>query len=191
MYVGIHTASLPQVFAEAKRRIILHAALYSPFAASDPHREGLETALRQPGFKKMHAICLPFAPKRGWMQEFLGMLRPSMSIGEIEHEFNSSLNFLVRLAAQHEGMVEIYETRAMPCIPTIVVDDRIFFGHYAHSDVLAGNGYWFSVTAPVEELITYAKIGGLPKEAGPKKTASYRYIAECINAMQNAKRMLL
>ena len=191
MYVGIHTASLPQVFAAAERRIILHAALYSRFADSPAHREGLEAAVDSPGFRKLQAITLPFAPKKGWAQEFMELLRPNTALGSLEHEFNRSLDFLVRLAARQQGVVEIYETRAMPCMPLVIVDDRIFFGHYAHCDIMAPDGYWFSVNASVEELITYASIGGLPEEATPRTKASYRFVAECMYAMKNAKRMLL
>lgn len=191
MYIGIHTASIPQVFASAQRRIVLHAALYNKFATSPAHSEALEAALARPGFKKLQAITLPFALNKQWTQEFLQILRPGYTIGEMEHEFNSSINFLVRLAAQHEGMVEIYETQALPCMPVLIIDDCIFFGHYAHSDIMAPDGYWFSVSAPVEELMENAYNGTIPKEKSPKQRASFRFISECVYAMKHAKRMLL
>lgn len=191
MYVGIHTASLPQVFAEAERRIILHAAVYSRFAESQAHREGIVAALAKPGFRKLQAITLPFTAAKGWKQEFWEILRPGAPRDVLEQECTTSRNFLIKLAGAQEGRVEIYETRAMPCMPVVIVDDRIFFGHYAHSDVLAPEGYWFGVHAPVEQLITYATIGGLPADAAPRLKASYRFVAECLHAMRNAKRMLL
>ncbi|ABB40346.1 hypothetical protein Dde_3553 [Oleidesulfovibrio alaskensis G20] len=191
MYVGIHTASLPFVFAEARRRIIMHAALYSNFARSPRHIEALSTALTKPGFRKLHAITLPFDPKRGWMEEFMHVLRPDYSLAQMEHEFNSSRDFLVRLAARHDGLVELYETRAMPCMPVIIVDDKILFGHYAHSPVPAPQGYWFSVTAPVEDMLDWLRHGRIPEDATPTQKASLRFVADCDYAMRNAKRLFL
>ncbi len=191
MYVGIHTASLPFVFAEAHRHIILHAALYSAFARSAQHIEALGTALSKPGFQKLHAVTLPFDHKTHWKADFLHALRPDRSPAQLEHEFNESRDFLVRLAARYEGLVALYETHAIPCAPIIIVDDNILFGHYAHGPIPAAEGYWFSLTAPVDTLFQWLHDGTIPPDATPTQRASLRFVADCEYAMRNAKRILL
>ena len=47
MYVGLHTASLPQVLAEARQRIVLHMALYAEFGRMPALAEALR--LRRAG----------------------------------------------------------------------------------------------------------------------------------------------
>lgn len=191
VYVGIHTASLPQSIIEAKRRIIFHTALYDNLARDTELADALSTALQQPGFDKLTIITIPFISRKAWLDEFLHMLRPGLGIVEIEHQFAASRDFVVRLAVRHEGLVEVYETRALPCVPCVVIDDRILFGHYAHSDVPLEQGYWFSITAPVEELFGWAAAGALQADATPRHRAAYRYISDCHHAMKHAKRMLL
>lgn len=191
MYVGIHTTSLPQAIAEARSRIILHVALYDHFARSPELCDALDCALAQPGFDRLSLVTIPFISRKAWLDEFLQLLRPGQGIAEIEHGFAASRDFIVRLAVRHEGLVEVYETRALPCMPCIIIDDRILFGHYAHAPVPAEHGYWFSVNAPVDELFTWAAAGRLPGDATPRQRAAFRFVADCHNAMRQAKRMLL
>lgn len=190
MYVGIHTASLPQSLAAAKHRIILHTAMYDGLA--EPELFGaLSQALRQSDFEKLSIITVPFISRKQWLDEFLGLLRPERSIAEIEHLFNASRDAIVRLAVRHEGLVEVFETQAIPCMPCIIIDDTIIFGHYAHGSVSLDSGYWFSVTGPVDDLFAWAAAGGPPEHATPRQKASYRFVADCYYAMKQAKRMLL
>lgn len=191
MYVGIHTASIPATLAAAQRRIILHTALYDGIAHNQEIIQSLSTALHQPGFEKLSIISVPFISRKRWLDEFLHMLRPNLSVVELEHLFNASRDFIVRLAAHHEGQVEVYETQAMPCVPCIFVDDRILFGHYAHGSVPLESGYWFSLNADTEELFTWAEAGAPPQDATPRQRASFRFVADCHHAMKHSKRMLL
>ncbi len=190
MYVGIHTASLPQTIAKAQRRVILHTAMYDGLANSEL-AAALSHALSQPNFEKLSIITVPFISRKQWLDEFLGMLRPDCTLPELEHLFNASRDFIVRLAVHHEGLVEVYETQAMPCVPCIIVDDTILFGHYTHGSVPLEAGYWFSVTAPTAQLFEWAALGGPPEQATPRQKASFRFIADCYGAMRQAKRMLL
>lgn len=190
MYVGIHTASLPQTLARAKRRIILHTAMYDGLASVEMST-ALHYALSQASFEKLSIITVPFISRKQWLDEFLSVLRPTRSLPEIEHLFNASRDFIVRLAVRHEGLVEVYETQAMPCVPCIIVDDTILFGHYTHGSVPLDAGYWFSVTAPTEQLFDWAAMGGPPDQATPRQKASFRFVADCYYAMKQAKRMLL
>ncbi|MFI3271798.1 MAG: hypothetical protein R3Y11_06820 [Pseudomonadota bacterium] len=190
MYVGIHTASLPQALASAKRRIILHTAMYDGLANAEMSL-ALSVALSQPSFEKLSIITVPFVSRKQWLDEFLMVLRPERSLAEIEHVFNASRDFIVRLAVRHEGLVEVYETQAMPCAPCIIVDDTIFFGHYTHGPVSLDAGYWFSVTAPTAQLFEWAAAGVVPDQATPRQKASFRFVADCYHAMKSAKRMLL
>lgn len=190
MYVGIHTASLPQTLATAKRRVILHTAMYDGLAIPEM-ASALSHALSQPDFEKLSIITVPFISRKQWLDEFLTMLRPERTLAEIEHLFNASRDFIVRLAVRHEGLVEVYETQAMPCVPCIIVDDTILFGHYTHGPVALDAGYWFSVTAPTAQLFEWAAMGGPPEQATPRQKASFRFVADCYHAMRQAKRMLL
>ncbi len=191
VYVGIHTVSLPQALAEARKRIILNLALYDRFARSPDLCDALSCALGQPGFGRLSIITIPFISRKAWLDEFLQLLRPGQGIAETEHEFAASRDFIVRLAVRHEGLVEVYETRALPCVPCIIIDDRIIFGHYAHATVPAEQGYWFSVNAPVDELLMWAASGRPAVDATPRQLAAYRFVSDCHNAMRQAKRMLL
>lgn len=191
MYVGLHTASLPQVLAEARRRIVLHLALYAEFARLPALAEALDAALVQPTFRRLQIITVPLVSRRGWVDEFLHALRPDLTPGQMELEFAASRDFIVRLAARHEGMVEVYETRALPCAPCVIVDDRILFGHYAHCSVPMEQGFWFSVAAPTDDLFRWADSGTPPRDATPRHRAAFRFVCDCRNAMRQAKRMLL
>ncbi|EGY24909.1 hypothetical protein DA2_2848 [Desulfovibrio sp. A2] len=191
MYVGLHTASLPQVLAEARQRIVLHMALYAEFGRMPALAEALHTALTQPAFRRLQVITVPLTSRRNWVDEFLHALRPDLTAVQMEHEFAASRDFIVRLAARHEGLVEVYETHALPCAPCVIVDDRILFGHYAHSPVPMEQGFWFSVAAPMDDLFKWAETGALPRDATPRHRAAFRFVCDCRNAMRQAKRMLL
>ena len=186
MYVGIHTASLPEVLAEAKTRIILHTALYDNLSDANIVAS-LSYALSKPTFQKLSMITIPFISRKQWLDEFLTMLRPGLGIVELEHRFNASRDLIVRLAARHEGLIEVFETQAMPCVPCIIVDNTILFGHYTHGSVSLEHGYWFNISAPVDELFAWAKVGTPPPNATPRQKASYRFVADCYFAMKQAK----
>ena len=191
MYVGLHTASLPQTLAEAQHRIIMHTAVYADFARAPDILDALNTALSRPGFKRLTIVTIPFMSRKGWIDDFLQMLRPELTIAQVEHEIAASHDFIVRLAVRHDGMVEVYETRALPTSPYIFVDDKILFGHYAHAAVHPEQGFWFGTTAPVETLLQWAQKGEIPRDATPRHRAAYRFVADCHHAMHHAKRVLL
>lgn len=190
MFTSIHSASLPAAFASAESRIILHTSLYAYFARNAEYSEALEVALARPNFQKLHAIMLPFESRKAWHDEFLSCLAPNTPAGMLEHEFNSSRDFLVRLAAKHDGLVALYESRALPCAPIIIVDDRIYFGHYCHGSVPITEGLWFTMTVPVTSMLYWLEDNSIPQNLSPTHRATFRFVSECYYAMKHAKKVL-
>lgn len=216
MHEGTQSLMLPQAFAAAKR-IILHAAIYGPFVRSAPHRQALETAVRNGA--ALHAILAPLpssAPQNPWINEFWQMVRPGVSLHSVEQEWQNSIALFRALAATATSAaagatVLAYATQAMPCLPVLLADDRIFFGHYAHSAVPAPQGVWCAMDAPVGEMLAIHSLGTSPVTAGNTQTtapgneeadsrkqplpewwrAPARLVEECVHAMHHATRIPL
>ncbi|BDQ38723.1 hypothetical protein SYK_30830 [Pseudodesulfovibrio nedwellii] len=180
---GIDALNTPGLFAAAKRRIILHAAVYGAFAKSKAHRNGLKTAIRKPEFKRLDIITID--PEHGskWTFSFLKALRFGISIQGITDEIASSHQFLTKLAAQHPDKIHLHPARRLPCLPIIVADNTIVFGQYAHAGEHAPHGFWGKINTDVEKLMEWTQTGKAPTNATNKEIASFRLINECVRAM--------
>lgn len=193
MNTGIDISMLAERIAGARRRVILHAALYSRFAANPAITQALHTLLQahrgKPHFSGVHCICLDstlllHAGSSGscaWVSDFLQTLRPHAEPAELLAEFAMSDAFTMRLEMEYRGSFFRHVSRTRPNAPILIVDDLILCGHYLHSGVPAPEGCWFSIHAPVDDLFHYAETGLPPHDATLR--APFRFVADCYDAM--------
>ncbi|MFW5498098.1 MULTISPECIES: hypothetical protein [unclassified Maridesulfovibrio] len=181
---GVGELGIPAMFAEAKRRIILHAAVYGPFSKSEVHIQGLEKALSRTGFNSLDVIAVQPGSENGWDDSFLTALRFGISRQSVDDELELSQSFLAELAERHPEKVNVFPAGNLPCLPLVIVDDTICFGQYAHSSVHAPQGFWGCVEADVEKLFSWAESGNVPVGAGADEIAAFRLVSECSRAMK-------
>ena len=180
---GIDQLDTPALFAASRRRIILHAAVYGAFARSQPHREGLETALARPGFERLDIIVLEPDNRAAWVRPFLDSLRFGISTHATDDEVSLSYRFMTELAERYPDKVRLHPARRLPCLPIIIADDTIVFGQYAHANVHAPQGFWGMTTADVRTLLQWTARGRPPATASGEQVASFRLVNECARAM--------
>lgn len=180
-FAGLSSLNLPSRFDAAERRIILHAAVYGPFAKSIPHRDGLKAALDKDSFLSLDVIALD--NKQPWATPFMRAIRFGEDSEAHLQTFRSSLNFMTKLKDAHPKKVNLHRQLTTPCLPIIVIDDTILFGQYAHCEARAAEGFWGVIETDVNKLSSWASGNGLPSEATAEETAAYRLISECHHAM--------
>ena len=181
---GVGELDIPAMFAEAKRRIILHAAVYGPFSKSEVHIQGLEKALSRFSFSRLDVIAVQPGNENGWGNSFLNALRFGISRQSVADELELSKSFLAELAERHPEKVNVYPASNLPCLPLVIVDDTICFGQYAHSCVHAPQGFWGCVEADVEKLFSWAESGTVPQGASADEVAAFRLVSDCSRAMK-------
>lgn len=186
LVAGIDALDLPSRFAAATKRIILHAAVYGPFAESKPHREALTSALRRHTFQQLDIIALK--AETHWARPFMEALRFGATNEEKEATLTASTNFLHTLKTDHPGKVRIHPHSTIPCMPLVIVDDTIIFGQYAHCAVHAAQGFWGIMEADVHKLFGWAEADRLPETVSGEEVAAYRLISECHHAMRGGAR---
>ncbi|WP_320170675.1 hypothetical protein [Maridesulfovibrio sp.] len=181
---GVGELGLPGMFSAARRRIVLHAAVYGPFAESQPHLEGLEKTLSRSSFCGMDIITLQPGSGEAWTGPFMHALRFGITSQSVAEELDRSTAFLQEMSRRYPEKVNIYYARTLPCLPVVIVDDVICFGQYAHSCVQAPHGIWGSMEADVEKLFQWAESGRVPEQASARETAAFRLVCECAQAMK-------
>ena len=182
---GIDSLNIPELFATATRRIILHAAVYGPFADSEPHCNGLATALSRTTFEKLDIIAVTPDADKAWASDFFKTLRLDQTPSEIEEEVQASLKFLRSLEVSQPTKVCIHPVISRPNLPIIIADDTIVFGQYARADRYAPQGFWSVVEADVEKLMQWATEESIPTTATSAELAAYRLVSECVHAMRH------
>ncbi|WP_432736906.1 hypothetical protein [Maridesulfovibrio sp. FT414] len=182
---GVGELGFPALFAGARRRIILHAAVYGPFAESEPHRSGLEEALARSSFGRLDVLALLPGGNEPWRIPFLEVLRSGIPRQDVEAEIVRSAEFLMDLSRRYPGKVRVHFTSVLPCFPVVIVDDEICFGQYSHASVPAPGGFWGRVSADVERLLGWAEEGRIPAQAQAEAAAAYRLVSECVVAMKS------
>lgn len=180
---GIDQLDTPTMFSTARRRIILHAAVYGAFARSQPHREGLESALSKPGFERLDIVVLEPDNDQGWVRPFLDALRFGISTQAADDEVALSYRFMIELAARYPEKVRLHPARRLPCLPVVIVDDVIIFGQYAHAGSHAPQGFWGMIHADVPTLLQWTRAGKPPPHASDEEIAAFRLVHECARAM--------
>ncbi|WP_419779318.1 hypothetical protein [Maridesulfovibrio sp.] len=181
---GLKDLNLDLALQAARREILFFAPPYGNFRKSELISSALEAALAVPHGPSLKVFCLPRLDEFAWSRELMELLRPGMGFEELEGELKDSREFISDLAKRFPGRVEAYELRARPNLPVLIVDDDIFFGHFAHSTVQTPAGFWSKQEAPVEDLFIRVQSGVEPTLA--KDKASFRIIAECAYLMGQA-----
>ncbi|UZP66974.1 hypothetical protein N1030_15390 [Desulfovibrio mangrovi] len=198
---GVQQLNLPERIANAKCRIWFHAPPYGRFAASAPLCDALHAALSRADGPNLTVATLPDLdshPQIAWLPDFMRLLRPRSSRDDIRQELAASHTFLGQLADHYGHRVSIHTILLRPSLPVLLVDDTICFGHFARSAVMTPDGFWCTVTAPVERLLQLAGEGVLPDEVdttrtsdalnalSPEHRAAFRIIEECVSTTRTA-----
>lgn len=186
LVTGIELLDTPMMFARARRRIIMHAAVYGAFAASRAHADGLRAALSRPGFQRLDVIVLNPDHPELWTDHFLHALRFGISRQQTRDEVQTSYAFVNALAEEFPEAVRVHDAHRLPCLPVLVVDDAIVFGQYAHASFHAPQGFWGMVEADVECLLRWSERGRPPADTNAHDRAAFRLIHECVRAMHAA-----
>ncbi len=181
---GVGELGIPSMFAKAKRRIVLHAAVYGPFSKSKVHIQGLEKALLRTGFSRLDVIAVQSGDANKWDESFLSALRFGISRQSVMDELELSQSFLYELAERYPEKVNVYPASNLPCLPLVIVDDTICFGQYAHACFHAPEGFWGCVEADVETLFSWAESGNVPQGISGDEVAAFRLVSECSRAMK-------
>ncbi|QJB57550.1 hypothetical protein [Pseudodesulfovibrio sp. zrk46] len=181
---GLASFNLPELFGNASKRIILHAAIYGPFAQSKPHRRALAKALSKDSFARLDIIALTKSGTQSWRSDFLNTLRNGASEEQKLREIQASDDFLEKLQIACPTKVFVHPLTALPCQPIIIVDNTIVFGQYAHCGIFAPQGFWGCVQTDVKALLEWRQQGVTPTYATDTEVAAYRLICECLNAMK-------
>lgn len=197
VYAGASKLNFEKQFSGAQKRIFLHAAIYNRFADNITVSKALESALACPDVA-LQAVLLPvWRDDIVWMDAACQLLRPEGSRKEMLEKAEVSREFFLRLAKQYPQQVAIYEGKSFPSFPLVIVDETIFCGHYAHSQVLAPDGLWMQLTVPTallrhladpsphyleydangEQQLSTLKLGE-KAEMTPYERAVFRYIQE-------------
>lgn len=196
VHTGASALNFDKQFSRARKHILLHAAIYNRFAENAAVSDALEFTLARHGVV-LQAILLPVWRDIVWMDAACRLVRPEGSRAEMLEKAEVSREYFLRLAEQYPQQVFTYEARTFPVFPLVIVDDNIFCGHYAHSQVLAPEGFWMQIAAPVTELLSLAEsvAQGEHVEAGaerkpvaqgkeivspmsPQERAAFRYLQE-------------
>lgn len=184
LVAGIAALDIPQRFAAARKRIILHAAVYGPFASSEPHSNGLAQALSRSTFECLDIIGFTPDNNEPWKADFYNALRFGAPPRTVEEEIADSYTYISGLAADHPDKIRLHPVRTLPNFPALIIDDTIIFGQYAQTTPHAPQGFWGIVKADVEKLLSWAEQGSMPTNASEEELAAFRVINECFRAMQ-------
>lgn len=114
------------------------------------------------------------------------ILRHDWSAQAMREHADASLDYVRGLAARHPERVRIHMTPRLGLFPALVIDDSLFFGHYAHAPVPAPEGYWLRVDTDTALLDAWLDAGRIPGDATPDQRAALRILAECRHAMASA-----
>ncbi|WP_319542990.1 hypothetical protein [uncultured Pseudodesulfovibrio sp.] len=180
---NIESLGIPELFGNATKRILLHAAVYGPFAQSRPHKSGLTKALARKSFERLNIIALTAGHPQSYRNHFLEILRTGASKETQMDTVHASDAFLEKLKATYPAKVFIHPQTTAPCQPIIIVDNTIIFGQYAHCTTYAAHGFWGIIHTDVDKLLRWSE-GNIPAEATDEEIAAYRLVCECRHAMQ-------
>jgi hypothetical protein len=186
---GVESLELGRTFSQARRRILLYAPPYGNFAANSGIAQGLESALARQGGARLTAFSLPDPAYCHWAGELFRLLRPLAGPDDMTGELLASRRYLDGLKDAFGERVELVEMPFRPSLPVVIVDDRMFFGHFARSAVLAPEGFWCVADAPVEALLDCARAGRVPDGADRETRAAFRIAAECALALEQGGRL--
>ena len=172
---------MPSRLAEARKWIILHAAVYANFAKSSRYSLALRRVLAEQKLGRLDIIRSPYSP------EIARLIRYGRPESEVRKEFQESDAFLASLKEDFPGIIRIHDCAELPALPVIVVDDSLYFGQYARCPIFAPDGYWFENQADIFELFSWSKSGEIPDNATPEQLAVFRIVYECAGIISKSK----
>lgn len=180
LHVGLNTTALLTAINHADE-IVLHAAIYSNFA-NNAVGQGLLQQLQNASLKRLTLIKLE--PNTPWCDEFATILRPEMSAQEVEQLYELSHIWCAKLKKQFPQSVSVVSTRTLPLQPILLIGDKLFVGHYAHSHSTSAQGLWLEFDTISLGLspgtLTHWFYSGIPSELHlPVEIALSRYVEEC------------
>ncbi|ASK70464.1 hypothetical protein CF168_17255 [Shewanella bicestrii] len=184
LHFGLNTHALLEAIAQAND-IVLHAAIYSNFADNAVGQLLLQR-LQSASFKQLTLIKLE--PTGSWRDEFATILRPEMPLWEVERLYENSRHWCAELKRQFPETVNLVSTQALPLQPILLIGDRLFVGHYAHSHTTSAQGLWigFDVIAlglTPNSLIDWFYSGVTTEQDSPVAITLGRYVEECRRAV--------
>lgn len=184
LHFGLNTSALLNAIERADV-IVLHAAIYSNFADNAVGQLLLQR-LQSASFKQLTLIKLE--PTGSWRDEFATILRPEMPLWEVERLYENSRHWCAELKRQFPETVNLVSTQALPLQPILLIGDRLFVGHYAHSHTTSAQGLWigFDVIAlglAPNSLIDWFYSGVTTEQDSPVAITLGRYVEECRRAV--------
>ncbi|MFB2651236.1 hypothetical protein [Shewanella seohaensis] len=184
LHFGLNTHALLEAITQANN-IVLHAAIYSNFADTAVGQLLLQR-LQSVSFKQLTLIKLE--PIGCWRDEFATILRPEMPLWEVERLYENSRHWCAKLKTQFPEVVNLVSTQALPLQPILLIGDRLFVGHYAHSHTTSAQGLWieFDVIAlglAPNSLIDWFYSGVTTEQDSPVAITLSRYVEECRRAV--------
>ncbi|MFG0455668.1 hypothetical protein [Shewanella mangrovisoli] len=184
LHFGLNTHALLEAIAQAND-IVLHAAIYSNFA-NNAVGQLLLQHLQSESFKQLTLIKLE--PTGSWRDEFATILRPKMPQREVERLYENSRHWCAELKRQFPETVNLVSTQALPLQPILLIGDKLFVGHYAHSHTTSAQGLWIEFDAIAlglapNSLIDWFYSGVNTTEDSPVAITLGRYVEECRRAV--------
>ncbi|MFB2734253.1 hypothetical protein [Shewanella mangrovisoli] len=183
LHFGLNTSALLNAIEHADV-IVLHAAIYNNFA-NNAVGQLLLQRLQSESFKQLTLIKLE--PTGPWRDEFATILRPKMPRQEIEQLYEISRHWCAELKTQFPEVVNLVSTQALPLQPILLIGDRLFVGHYAHSHTTSAQGLWIEFDAIAlglapNSLIAWFYSGVTAEQDSPVAITLGRYVEECRRA---------
>ncbi|MFB2648407.1 hypothetical protein ACE011_06190 [Shewanella mangrovisoli] len=181
---GLNTSALLNAIEHADV-IVLHAAIYSNFADNAVGQLLLQR-LQNASLRQLTLIKLE--PTRLWRDEFATILRPEMPQPEVERLYENSRHWCAELKTQFPEVVNLVSTQALPLQPILLIGDKLFVGHYAHSHTTSAQGLWIEFDAIAlglapNSLIDWFYSGVNTTEDSPVAITLGRYVEECRRAV--------
>lgn len=184
LHFGLNTNALLNAIERADE-IVLHAAIYSNFADNAVGQLLLQR-LQNASLKQLTLIKLE--PTRPWRDEFATILRPEMPQQDIEQLYDISRHWCAELKTLFPEAVNLVSTLALPLQPILLIGDKLFIGHYAHSNCTSAQGLWLEFDilglgiAP-NTLIDWFDTGVPSEQNSAVAIALGRYVEECRRAV--------
>lgn len=136
--------NIPKIINKSESFILLHAAFYPQYSLNDSYSIAIRSALHKNSSLKMKAITTD--SKATWAKEFAKCLRNEYgSLEQFNKAIEASNVFFKQIATEHPQNVELVYSAALPFCPIVVIDDNLFVGSYAHSHIIAPEGYWLHI----------------------------------------------
>ncbi len=179
-YVTHDAVGVPELIRKARRHIVLHAAFYPKYGFDNQGSDVSKAMEKNPNLRLTAIFTDINAP---WVDEFACTLRDYFAEeGVFAKHLDVTKQFFVRLCKKFgTKRVHIYDTARLPLFPTILIDDTIIVGHYAHSGVIPPNGLWFTIRHPkIPSMYESLLAGGTPECDTPEESAILRYLDELI-----------